>query len=167
MQYDYTINIARVISDEVQRFIDWERISRTERMGTLRFPTLITALCQTHGVYVEPRMKIRASIEKKFIDHYCTNQEENPDTRDMAPSPPRSPSSPTLEVVEKRVNRVLYVGVIAYLSRTTGQRYSGTFLRPKELSSFFNWPGTGLVQWKEWIKKRMQQNTTQQGRKMQ
>jgi len=43
-----------------------------------------------------------------FIDHYCTNEEENPDKRSQAPSPPRSPSSPTLVAVEKRVMRHLY-----------------------------------------------------------
>jgi len=81
MQDDYTINIARVIFDELQRFIDWERISGAEHMGTHGFPTLIIALCQSHGVFVEPRMKIISTIHKNFIDHYCTNVEENPDTR--------------------------------------------------------------------------------------
>jgi len=51
MQDDYTINIARIISDELQRFIDWERMTGGERMGMLGFPTLIIALCQTHSVY--------------------------------------------------------------------------------------------------------------------
>jgi len=57
---------------------------------------------------VEPRMKIRAPIDRKFINHYCTNADENPDKRSQVPSPPRSLSSPTLEAVEKRVMRHLY-----------------------------------------------------------
>jgi len=45
MQDDYIINIARIISYKLQRFINWDRITGSERMGTLGFPTLITALC--------------------------------------------------------------------------------------------------------------------------
>ena len=101
------MNVARIILDELQRVVDGERIKGAERMGTLGFPVLITALCQKNGVYVEPKMKIRCSIDQKFINHHCTNPEEHPEQRNKAPSPPSSPSSPTLDVVEKQVIRYL------------------------------------------------------------
>jgi len=41
----YTINVARIISDEIQWIIDWERIRGAERLGTLGFSALITGLC--------------------------------------------------------------------------------------------------------------------------
>jgi len=46
MQDDFTINIARVISNEIQKVVDEERVRRGERRGTLGFPALITALCE-------------------------------------------------------------------------------------------------------------------------
>jgi len=51
MQDDFTINIARVISDEIQKVVDEERVGRGERRGTLGFPALITAgsVCGSKG----------------------------------------------------------------------------------------------------------------------
>jgi len=95
MQDDFTINIARVISDEIQKVVDEERVGRGERRGTLGFPALITALCESLGVFVDPKVKIRAAIDLKFIQLHCTNAEEYPEQRNRAPSPPKSPSSPT------------------------------------------------------------------------
>ena len=46
--------------------------------GSLGFPTLITALCVAHGVKVNPKIKIRPSIDQKFIVHNCTITEEQP-----------------------------------------------------------------------------------------
>ena len=102
MQDDFTINIARVISDEIQKVVDEERVGRGERRGSLGFPALITALCEDQRVFVEPKVKIRAPIDLKFIQLHCTNVEEYPEQRNRAPIPPKSPSSPTLEAVEKR-----------------------------------------------------------------
>jgi len=45
IQDDYTINVARIISDEIQRVVEWERIRGAERLGTLGFPALIIGLC--------------------------------------------------------------------------------------------------------------------------
>jgi len=81
--------------------VDWECIRRVERLGTLGFPVLITGLCVENGIIVDPRLKIRNPIDKKFIDHHYTNPEENPERRNQVPTPPASPSSSTLEAVEK------------------------------------------------------------------
>jgi len=97
LQDNYTINVARIISDEIQRIVDWERIRGAERLGTLGFPALVTGLCAKNGIIVETKLKIKNPIDKKFIDHHCINPEENPDQRNRAPSLPASPSLPTLE----------------------------------------------------------------------
>jgi len=72
-----------------------------QRLGTLGLLALITGLCAENGIIVDTRLKIRNPIDKKFIDHHCTNPEENPELRNQTPTPSTSPSSPTLEVVEK------------------------------------------------------------------
>jgi len=65
---------------------------------------LITGLCVENVIIVEPRAKIRTPIDKKFIDHHCTNPEERPEQRNQVPSPPASMSEPTLEAVEKKID---------------------------------------------------------------
>jgi len=47
--------------------VDGERVGQGERRGTLGFPTLITALCESQGVFVNPKVKIRSLIDVKFI----------------------------------------------------------------------------------------------------
>jgi len=85
--------------------VDEERVGRGEWRGTLGFPALITALCESQGVFVDLKVKIRSLIDLKFIQLHCTNEEEYPEQRNKAPSPPKTPSSPTLEAVEKRIMR--------------------------------------------------------------
>jgi len=103
IQDDYTINVARIILDEIQRTMDWERIRGAERLGTLGFPALITWWCAENGIIVEPKLKIRTLTDKKFIDHHYTNPKKNPEQRNQVPNPPASPSEPTLEVVKKKL----------------------------------------------------------------
>ena len=69
IQDDYTINVARIIFDEIQRVVEWERIHGAKRLGTLRFPALITGLCAQKGILVEPNHKIRNPIDQKFNLH--------------------------------------------------------------------------------------------------
>jgi len=58
MQDDFTINISKVFSDEIQKVVDGERVGRGEWRRTLGFPTLITALCESQGVFMDPKVKI-------------------------------------------------------------------------------------------------------------
>jgi len=150
MQDDYAVNVARIISNELQKVVDGERIRGAKRLGTLGFPALITTLCQKNGIHVEPKMKIHSSIDKKFIDHHCTNPEENPRQRNRVLSPPASPSSPTLDVVEKRVMRRLFHledqqsamcrGLMHLYYGLQNKKNPEPFMNPEEFSSFMNWP---------------------------
>jgi len=147
MQDDFTINIARVISDEIQKVVDEERVGRREKRGTLGFPALITALCEDQGVFVDPKVKIRAPIDLKFIQLHCTNLEEYPEQRNRAPSLPKSPSSPTLEAVEQRIMRhVLHIedqqsAICRFMMQIYHSMCDKTFMNDEELSSYLNWPG--------------------------
>jgi len=147
MQDDFTINIAKVISDEIQKVIDEERVRRGERRGTLEFRALITALCESQGVFLDPKVKIRSPIDLKFIQLHCTNAEEYPSQRNRAPSPPKSPSSPTLEAIEKRIVRHVFhmEDQQSVICRFMMQMYHAmrdkTFMNDEELSSYLNWPG--------------------------
>jgi len=147
MQDDFTINIVRVISDEIQKVVDEERVGRGERRGTLGFPALITTLCEDQGVFVDPKVKIRAPIDLKFIQLHCTNPEEYPEQRNRASSPLKSPSSPTLEAVEKRIVRyVLHMedqqsAICRFMMQIYHSMRDKTFMNDEELSSYLNWPG--------------------------
>jgi len=147
IQDDYTVNIARIISDEIQKTVDWERVRGAERLGTLGFPSLITGLCVENGIIVDPKVKIRSSIDKKFIEHYCTHPDENPVQRNIPPSPQRSPSEPTVEEVEKRLMRHIQhiEDQNSALCRFMMQMYHANreknYMDADELSSFLNWPG--------------------------
>jgi len=98
------------------------------------------------GIVVEPKMKIRSSIDRKFIDHHCTNPEENPDKRNRAFSPPASSSSPTIEAVEKRVIRHLLhledqeSSICRFLMQIYHGMRNESYMNLEELSSYMNWP---------------------------
>jgi len=51
----------------------------------LGFLDLITALCAAHRVEVNPIVKIRLAIDKKFIQHNCTNTKVQPPQAGGAP----------------------------------------------------------------------------------
>jgi len=147
MQNDCTINIAKVISDQIQKVIDEERVGQGEWRGTLGFPALITALCESQGVFMDSKVKIRSPIDLKFIQLHCTNAEEYPEQRNRAPSPPKSPSSPTLEAVEKRIMRhVLHMEdqqsvICIFMMQMYHATRDKTLMNDEELSSYLNWPG--------------------------
>jgi len=147
IQDDYTINVARIISYEIQRIVEWERIRGAERLGTLGFPALITGLCSKNRVIVEPKFKIRNPIDKKFIDHHCINPKENPNQRNRAPSPPASPSSPTLEAIKKRVMRLILhfedqqSAMCRFMMQIYHEMWDKESMDAEELSSYMNWPG--------------------------
>ena len=50
LREDYSVNMARIISEEIHKFANLEINPRNERAkGSLGFPALITALCASHG----------------------------------------------------------------------------------------------------------------------
>ena len=110
------------------------------------FPALITGLCAENGVIVEPRAKIRTSIDKKFIDHHCTNPEEHPEQRNQVPSPPASMSEPTLEAVEKKLMRhILHLeeqqsALCRFMLQMYHAMRDNVYMDDEELSSYLNWP---------------------------
>jgi len=74
---DLTIDMATIISKEIQKFVRYEVNTRNEKeTGVLGFSALITALCQDQGVEAKLTEKIRPSITKKFIEHFCTHPED-------------------------------------------------------------------------------------------
>jgi len=96
---------------------------------------------------VDPKVKIRSLIDLKFIQLHCTNAEEYPEQRNRAPSPPKSPSSPTLEAVEKRIMRHVFhmEDQQSVICRFMMQMYHAmldkTFMNDEELSSYLKRPG--------------------------
>ena len=108
---------------------------------------MITGLCAENGIIVEPRAKIRTPIDKKFIDHHCTNPEERPEQRNQVLSPPASMSEPTLEAIEQKLIRhILHLEEQhSTLCRFMLQMYhamrNNAYMDDEELSSYLNWPG--------------------------
>ena len=96
---------------------------------------------------MDPKVKIRAPIDLKFIQLHCTNAEEYPEQRNRVPSPPKSPSSPTLETAEKRIMRhVLHMKdqqsvICKFMMQIYHAMRDKTFMNDEELSSYLNWPG--------------------------
>ena len=79
------------LSDEIHKFANLEINPRNERgKGFLGFPTLITALCASHAVEVNPTLKIRPTIDARYILQFCVNPEENPQEAQQPPSPPHA-----------------------------------------------------------------------------
>ena len=77
MREDLSVDVATIISEEIRKFVRYEVNTRNEKAkGVLGFLALITALCQDQGVKVELTEKIRPSITKRFIEHFCTHPED-------------------------------------------------------------------------------------------
>ena len=88
LREDYSVNMARIISEEIHKFANLEINPRNERAkGSLGFPALITALCASHGVEVNPTLKIRPTIDARYILQFCANSEENPQEAQQPPFP--------------------------------------------------------------------------------
>ncbi|KAJ1426482.1 hypothetical protein SESBI_10225 [Sesbania bispinosa] len=49
---------------------------------------MITAMCAAQGVEVNPSKKIRTTIDKRYIELYCTNHNER-QARQQEPPPPK------------------------------------------------------------------------------
>jgi len=89
LREDYSVNVARIISDEIHKFANLEINPRNEgAKGSLGFSALITTLCASHSVEVNPILKIRPIIDARYILQFCVNSEENPYEAQQPPSPP-------------------------------------------------------------------------------
>ena len=75
IQTHNSVHVAQLISNAIYQFVgitpprhpvDPEKSNRA-----LRFPTLITGLCQFYGVPVTPTKLIRPPINRSFIEKYC------------------------------------------------------------------------------------------------
>lgn len=74
LREDLTVDVATIISEEIHKFVQYEVNKNNEKSkGTLGFPALITTLSQAQGVEVELSAKIRPTINKRFIEKFCTN----------------------------------------------------------------------------------------------
>jgi len=74
---DYSVDVAKIICHEIYKFARFEIGPKNQKSkGTLGFPALITALCAEYGVEVNPSVKIKPSIDLKFIVNNCTAAEE-------------------------------------------------------------------------------------------
>ncbi|KAJ1391096.1 hypothetical protein SESBI_36919 [Sesbania bispinosa] len=74
---------------------------------------MITAMCAAQGVEVNPTMKIREAIDKKYIRLYCTNPDESGEHAfGVAPGgdyiPEAGPSGPANDVVDAGDGEGLY-----------------------------------------------------------
>jgi len=88
LREDYLVNVARIISDEIYKFVNLEMNSNNERAkGSLGFPPLITTLCVAHGVEVDPTVKIRPTIDAWYIQYFYVNSEESLLAAQQPPSP--------------------------------------------------------------------------------
>jgi len=95
IQDEIFVNVAKIISDEIQKFVEMEvNQERGKRRGALGFPALITALCAAQGIIPDTNAKIRPPINKGYIEKYCVNREEHPDVVQRPPPAPAAPPSP-------------------------------------------------------------------------
>jgi len=68
-----SVNVAKIISDKIQKFVDME---------------VITALCAAQGIIPDVNAKIRPPINKGYIKKYCVNPDEHPEAVQRPPLKP-------------------------------------------------------------------------------
>jgi len=74
---NYSIDVAKIICHEIYKFVRLKIGHNNHKTkGSSGFPTLIIALCATHGVEVNPYVKITPPIDLKFIINNCTAAKE-------------------------------------------------------------------------------------------
>ena len=108
-QDEMTVNVTRVIFDEIQKFLDMEiNQLKGRRRGALGFPALITALCKAQGVVVDVKAKIRPPINKSYIEKNYTNPDEHPEAIKQPPLKPAIPPSPRKKEMESHLMKNLW-----------------------------------------------------------
>jgi len=155
MRDDYKVNVAQIISHHIYKTARLEINKNNEKAkGSLGFPTLITTLCESQGVAVNPTIKIRPAIDKKFIDHNCINLEEA-HQQPHPPHPAQHSATPiTMEHIMEYIRAstehiklknasnhkgILYIQQGLYHGSSQGQ--NNPWMTPAEFNNYFSWPG--------------------------
>jgi len=171
MRDDYKVDVAQIIYDHIYKTTRLEINKNNEKAkGSLGFPTLITTLCASQGVAVNPTIKTRPAIDKKFIDQNCISLEEahqqpHPphsthveDQPSTVPSKQHSATPITMEHIME-YNRastehiqlqnasnhkgILYIQQGLYHGSSQGQ--NNPWMTPAEFNNYLSWPGTGTI----------------------
>jgi len=69
----YELHVATLISNKIHEFVTQEPTKGSHQSKVFDFPALITTLGATNVVVFNPTVKIRPSIERKFIDKHWMN----------------------------------------------------------------------------------------------
>ena len=163
MREDYSVNVARVISDEIYKFANQEVSPTNERAkGSFGFPALITALCAEHGVEVDPSEKIKPPMDARYIRQFCVNPAENPQAQQQPPSPPHvadeqlmfydklSAIEASLQNLQLRQDHMMlqhsttYKGIMYLeegLYNAVPQDQYNQWMPPDQFHSYMAWPG--------------------------
>ena len=156
--------MAQIISDHIYKTTRLEINKNNEKAkGSLGFPALIIALCESQGVAVNPTIKIRPAIDKKFIDQDCINLEEahqqphppHPaDQPSTVPSAQHSATPITMEHIMEYIRAstehiqqqnasnhkgILYIQQGLYHASSQGQ--TNPWMTPAEFNDYLSWPG--------------------------
>jgi len=155
IQDEISVNVAKIISDEIQKFVDMEvNQERGKRRGALGFPALITALCAAQGIIPDTNAKIRPPINKGYIEKYCVNREEHPDAVQRPPLAPAAPPSPRMKEMEARLmknfrhiqkqNTSMHRAILHIFQGLFNNIPAGDpnpWMHPEHFADFLNWPG--------------------------
>lgn len=155
MRDDQTVDVAKIISDEIQKFVDLEmNHEKGKRFAALGFPALINMLCNKQGVLANVNTKIRPPIDKKFIDKNCTNPDEHPDAVNRPAPQPDTPLPPEMKAMESRIMRRIKntERQLSAIHRALMHMHNGAYhavpayvpneyMPPEQFSAYVNWPG--------------------------
>jgi len=155
MRDDYKVDVAQIISDHIYKTARLEINKNNEKAkGSLGFPTLITALCESQGVAVNPKIKIRPAIDKKFIDQNGINLEETHQQPHPLHPAQHSATPITMEHIMEYIRAstehiqlqnasnhkgILYIQQGLYHGSSQGQ--NNPWMTPVEFNNHFSWPG--------------------------
>ncbi|ESW26478.1 hypothetical protein PHAVU_003G122800 [Phaseolus vulgaris] len=151
MRDDYKVDVAQIISKHIYKTARLKINKNNEKAkGSLGFPTLITTLCASQEVAMNPTIKIRPAIDKKFIDQNCINLEEahqqphppHPanveDQPFVVPSGQQSATPITMEHNASNHKGILYIQQGLYHGSSQGQ--NNPWMTPAEFNDYLSWP---------------------------
>ena len=155
MRDDYKVDVAQIIYDHIHKTARLEANKNNEKAkGSLGFPALITALCESQGVAVNPKIKIRPAIDKKFIDQNGINLEETHQQPHPLHPAQHSATPITMEHIMDYIRAstehiqlqnasnhkgILYIQQGLYHASSQGQ--TNPWMTPAEFNDYLSWPG--------------------------